>query len=165
MRFSCCGEIGLPDRGGNVTRRPKTSGFWLIGIYLRDGTRISRNRTLIGGFLPTPWRGLSERSREANSKREFGIRQFIREGGDGHVWGTNKNIRPHRHRSRTWPDAWRVRIQGDPRQAADLGGDCCADLEERVAELEATTVRKGNKKVSVTLSGWVVKSMNCLGRR
>src|SRR6187397_3613170 len=42
-------------------------------------------------------------------------------------------------------------------KAADLGGDCCADLEERVAELEATTVRKGNKKVSVTLSGWVVK--------
>ena len=45
-------------------------------------------------------------------------------------------------------------------KAADLGGDCCADLEERVAELEATTVRKGNKKVSVTLSGWVVKSVN-----
>src|SRR5512145_2130184 len=45
-------------------------------------------------------------------------------------------------------------------QAADLGGDCCADLEERVAELEATTVRKGNKKVSVTISGWVVKSIN-----
>jgi len=38
-----------------------------------------------------------------------------------------------------------------PAHAADLGGDCCADLEERVAELEATTVRKGNKKVSVTL--------------
>jgi predicted porin len=37
--------------------------------------------------------------------------------------------------------------------AADLGGDCCADLEERVAELEATTVRKGNKKVSITLYG------------
>ncbi len=47
-----------------------------------------------------------------------------------------------------------------PANAADFGGDCCADLEERVAELEATTVRKGNKKVSVTLSGWVVKSMN-----
>ena len=29
-----------------------------------------------------------------------------------------------------------------------------------MAELEATTVRKGNKKVSVTLSGWVVKSFN-----
>jgi hypothetical protein len=37
--------------------------------------------------------------------------------------------------------------------AADLGGSCCADLEERVAELEATTVRKGNSKVSLTLSG------------
>jgi hypothetical protein len=47
-----------------------------------------------------------------------------------------------------------------PAKAADLGGDCCADLEERVAELEATTVRKGNKKVSVTVSGWVVKTMN-----
>ena len=40
-----------------------------------------------------------------------------------------------------------------PVKAADLGGDCCADLEERIAELEATTVRKGNKKVSVTLYG------------
>ena len=37
-------------------------------------------------------------------------------------------------------------------RAADLGGDCCADLEERT-ELEATTVRKGNKKVSITLYG------------
>ena len=41
----------------------------------------------------------------------------------------------------------------EPARSADLGGDCCADLEERVAELEATTVRKGNKKVSVTLYG------------
>lgn len=39
--------------------------------------------------------------------------------------------------------------------AADLGGDCCADLEERVAELEATTARKGNRKVSLTISGYV----------
>jgi hypothetical protein len=39
--------------------------------------------------------------------------------------------------------------------AADLGGNCCADLEERIAELEATTVRKGNRKVSLTVSGWV----------
>ena len=44
-------------------------------------------------------------------------------------------------------------------KAADLGGDCCADLEERVAELEATTVRKGNKKVSVTLYGKVNKAV------
>ncbi len=42
-----------------------------------------------------------------------------------------------------------------PASAADLGGDCCADLEERVAELEATTARKGNRKVSLTVSGHV----------
>ena len=46
-----------------------------------------------------------------------------------------------------------------PAQAADLGGDCCADLEERVAELEATTVRKGNRKVSVKLSGQINQLM------
>lgn len=40
-------------------------------------------------------------------------------------------------------------------KAADLGGDCCADLEARIAELEATTARKGNKKVSLTVSGRV----------
>lgn len=40
-------------------------------------------------------------------------------------------------------------------KAADLGGDCCADLEERIAELEATTARKGNRQVSLTISGWV----------
>ncbi|HWE17338.1 MAG TPA: hypothetical protein VG758_09165, partial [Hyphomicrobiaceae bacterium] len=44
-------------------------------------------------------------------------------------------------------------------QAADLGGNCCADLEERVAELEATTVRKGNRRVSLTLSGQVNRSV------
>ncbi|MBL8566375.1 MAG: porin, partial [Hyphomicrobiaceae bacterium] len=43
--------------------------------------------------------------------------------------------------------------------AADLGGDCCADLEERVAELEATTARKGNRKVSLTISGWVAEQV------
>jgi hypothetical protein len=79
--------------------------------------------------------------------------------GGSHARWTDKNIQPHRHRGRFWPGG-RVRVQGDPAQAADLGGDCCADLEERVAELEATTVRKGNKKVSVTLSGWVVKTVN-----
>jgi len=39
--------------------------------------------------------------------------------------------------------------------AADLGGNCCADLEERIAELEATTARKGNRKVSLTVYGQV----------
>src|SRR5499426_3314351 len=46
-----------------------------------------------------------------------------------------------------------------PAKAADLGGDCCADLEERVAELEATTARKGNRRVSLTVSGWVNRSL------
>jgi hypothetical protein len=44
-------------------------------------------------------------------------------------------------------------------KAADLGGDCCADLEERVAELEATTARKGNRKVSLTVYGQVNRSI------
>jgi len=46
-----------------------------------------------------------------------------------------------------------------PAQAADLGGDCCADLEERVAELEATTVRKSNRVVSVQIYGQVNKAL------
>lgn len=43
--------------------------------------------------------------------------------------------------------------------AADLGGDCCADLEERVAELESVAARKGNRKVSLTISGWVAEQV------
>ncbi|MCH9807311.1 MAG: porin [Alphaproteobacteria bacterium] len=43
--------------------------------------------------------------------------------------------------------------------AADLGGDCCADLEERIAELEATTARKGNRKVSLTIYGQVTSGV------
>jgi len=44
-------------------------------------------------------------------------------------------------------------------QAADLGGNCCADLEERVAELESTTARKGNRKVSLQVYGAVTQSV------
>jgi hypothetical protein len=44
-------------------------------------------------------------------------------------------------------------------EAADLGGDCCPDLEERVADLEASTVGKGNRKVSLVLSGYVAKQV------
>lgn len=40
-------------------------------------------------------------------------------------------------------------------KAADLGGDCCADLESRVAELEAVASHKGNRKVSLQVSGFV----------
>ncbi len=41
----------------------------------------------------------------------------------------------------------------------DFGGDCCADLEERVGELEATTVTKGNRRVSLKLSGFVNRAV------
>lgn len=46
-----------------------------------------------------------------------------------------------------------------PAAAADLGGSCCSDLEERIAELEATAARKGNRKVSLTISGWVAQQI------
>ncbi len=46
-----------------------------------------------------------------------------------------------------------------PAAAADLGGNCCADLEERIAELESTTARKGNRKVSLTISGWIAEQI------
>jgi hypothetical protein len=55
--------------------------------------------------------------------------------------------------------AFGLAIGFTPASAADLGGNCCADLEERVAELEATTARKGNRKVSLTVSGWVNESV------
>ncbi len=48
-----------------------------------------------------------------------------------------------------------VTLTAGQASAADLGGNCCADLEERVAELEATTARKGNRKVSLTVYGQV----------
>lgn len=49
-----------------------------------------------------------------------------------------------------------------PALAADLNGigsGCCADLEERVAELEATAARKGNRKMSLTVYGSVNKAI------
>src|SRR5262249_44804916 len=40
-------------------------------------------------------------------------------------------------------------------KAADLGGGCLADPEERVAQLWATRARKGNRKMSLTITGQV----------
>jgi hypothetical protein len=55
--------------------------------------------------------------------------------------------------------AFGVLAGGVSAQAADLGGNCCADLEERIAELEATTARKGNRKVSLEVSGHVNEAL------
>src|SRR5262245_10255362 len=46
-----------------------------------------------------------------------------------------------------------------PVKAADLGGGCCGDLEGRVAELEATTARKGNRVVSLQVYGQINKAL------
>ena len=46
-----------------------------------------------------------------------------------------------------------------PAFAADLGGGCCGDLEERIAELEATSVRKGNRNVSLQVYGQVNRAL------
>ena len=43
--------------------------------------------------------------------------------------------------------------------AADLGGECCGDLEQRVAELEAASARKGNRTVSLTVSGEIARAV------
>ena len=44
----------------------------------------------------------------------------------------------------------------DGHAAAD---DCCIDLDQRIDELEALTARKGTRKVSLTVSGWVNEAM------
>ncbi|NJM36087.1 MAG: porin [Rhodomicrobium sp.] len=43
--------------------------------------------------------------------------------------------------------------------AADLGRTCCGDLEERISELEATVARKGNRVVSLQISGHIVREL------
>jgi hypothetical protein len=52
-----------------------------------------------------------------------------------------------------------VASAGASAQGADLGGSCCADLEERVAELEATTARKGTRNVSLTIAGYIAQEL------
>lgn len=43
--------------------------------------------------------------------------------------------------------------------AADLAADCCADLETRIAELETSAARKGNHKVTLSISGYVAQEI------
>lgn len=52
-----------------------------------------------------------------------------------------------------------ITVFSGPVSAADLGTSCCADLEERIAELEATTARKGNRNVSLTISGYIAHEL------
>ena len=56
--------------------------------------------------------------------------------------------------SRTWQIVLSVAlcVCVDQARAADLGGACCADLEERIAELEATTASKGSRRVRLAIS-------------
>ena len=44
-------------------------------------------------------------------------------------------------------------------QAHAADGDCCLDLEARLAELEAAGAHKGNHKVSLTITGYVTKQI------
>jgi len=44
-------------------------------------------------------------------------------------------------------------------RADEPGSACCGDLEARIAELEETTARKGNRRVSLTVSGYAAREL------
>jgi hypothetical protein len=44
-------------------------------------------------------------------------------------------------------------------EAADPGGDCCADLEERLRELEGSSARDATRKLRLTISGYVAQEI------
>jgi hypothetical protein len=46
-------------------------------------------------------------------------------------------------------------LAGTTAAAQDLTAPCCADLEQRIEELEATTARKGNRTLKVTVTGLI----------
>ena len=64
----------------------------------------------------------------------------------------NRNAQARRYLMRAAMSAGvaAIFLAAQPAHAADLGGNCCADLEERIAELEATTSTKGNTRVTLT---------------
>lgn len=43
--------------------------------------------------------------------------------------------------------------------SADIADACCADFEERIADLEAMTARKGNRKIKLAISGYVAQEI------
>ena len=52
-----------------------------------------------------------------------------------------------------------VCASGTSASAASPGDACCADLEDRIAELEATAAGKGNRAVSLTVTGYIAKQV------
>ena len=52
-----------------------------------------------------------------------------------------------------------VCTSGTSASAASPGDACCADLEDRIAELEATAAGKGNRAVSLTVTGYIAKQV------
>src|SRR5262245_39882479 len=52
-----------------------------------------------------------------------------------------------------------IALTGTSHAAADYGTACCGDLDERIAELESTSARKGNRAVSLTISGEVNRAL------
>src|SRR5690349_21266591 len=93
--------------------------------------------------------------REAHTKREFGLGNLSGKVEMDMFGGLTKTSSRIAIAAALGMTLGGFVMSSHPAKAADLGGDCCADLEERVAELEATTVRKGNKKVSVQIYGKV----------
>ncbi|ODA66778.1 hypothetical protein A7A08_02546 [Methyloligella halotolerans] len=74
-------------------------------------------------------------------------------------------------KERAWPGlrdllcvvaAGTILAHAAPARAENLNAtaDCCADLEQRVADLEATTVRRGNRKVSIRVYGIMNRAAN-----
>src|SRR6476659_11318803 len=46
-----------------------------------------------------------------------------------------------------------------PKTVFAADADCCSDLEARIAQLEATVVGKGNRKVNVEIAGAVSRAV------
>src|SRR6185312_656254 len=87
-----------------------------------------------GGFLSNHRRGFAERCREANSKREFGLGNLSGKVEMDMFGGLTKTSSRIAIASALGMTLGGFLMSSHPAKAADLGGDCCADLEERVAE-------------------------------